>query len=107
MSGIDEINKFNEARRINAELMRINNHNISENHTLRKFLTLKQLATILGDDDKPIDETTIRNWCRPSYEQANGFKLRRFKIGGKILFLDDDVLDFIEQCSGRTVPRSE
>jgi len=107
MSGIEEINKFNEARRINAELVKINNHNISENHTLRKFLTLKQLATLLGDDDKPIDETTIRNWCRPSYEQANGFKLKRFKIGGKLLFLDDDVLDFIEQCSGRTVLRSK
>ena len=106
MSGIEEINKLKEVRRINSELVRINNHNISENHTLRRFLTIKQLATILGDDDNPIDETTIRNYCRPAYEIAHGYKLERYKFGGKIIFLDEDVIDFIEKCSGRKPPRS-
>ena len=107
MSGLEEINRNREALRINQAMLKINNHNIGENHTLRQLLSIKQVATILGDDDKPLDESTIRNYCRTSYEQANGFKLERYKFGGKVFFHADQLIDFIEKCSGRKLPYSK
>ena len=107
MAGVEDINRSREVYRRNQELMRINNHNISENDTLRRFLTIKQVCAILGDDEKPLSQDTIRNYIREDYKIRNGFKLKSFKLGGNVLIHADELVEFIENCSGRKVPYSK
>ena len=106
MAGIEEIQKFAEIRRQKAEMKRIKNHNLAPNHILMRTLTIKQLGDLLGDD-KPISEDTIRSWYRDDYKLKHGFKLEHYKIGTKVIFLDTQVIDFIENCSGRKLTDSK